>query len=257
VLGVMSIFSAKYRSLAKEAASCVVRMTTLRPCETGFDDKVKAKVTSTLMVKHQGSARFIHKHFKTLSWAFTLIFVLSLGYSAYTAYNLVVFGTCDVANPQNCVFNPVSDPNKVICQYDGLNIASGTATIGGFMDIPSASITGRPAAYFFSTTWCPHCAWERPVFMNVTAKFAGYIDVIKTEIDISQPPTEMAVFNHYSPQGSIPVIVIGGKYFRVGSGESIGQDAETNVLTALLCKAAGDPIADCSSPEVSALENSL
>jgi hypothetical protein len=254
VLGFLGIFSAKYRKWAKEAARCVGRMATLRPCETGFDDKVKAVITTALMSRHQGLARFTHKHFKALSWIFMIAFVLSLGYSVYTAYNLVVFGTCDPVNPGNCIFNMLN-PNQVVCPYQGLNPADSILTIGGFSNIISANITGKPDVYFFGTTWCPHCGWERPIFMNVTAKFAGYIDVIKTEIDLSQPPTEMAIFKHYSLEGTIPLIVIGGKYYRIGSGEKLGADAETNTLTALLCKATNDPISDCSLPEVKSLEN--
>jgi thiol-disulfide isomerase/thioredoxin len=231
-------------------------MATLRPCETGFDDKVKAVITTRLMAKHQRTARFTHKHFKAISWVFMIAFVLSLGYSVYTAYNLVVFGTCDPTNPSNCVFNP-GNPNQVVCPYQGLNPSASVATIGGFMDIQAANVTGKPTAYFFGTTWCPHCAWERPIFLNVTAKFAGYIDVKNTEIDVEQPPTEMAIFNHYSPGGSIPVVIISGKYYRVGSGEAIGQDAETNMLTALLCKVTGSPIYECNTPDVQALVQSI
>ncbi len=249
VLGFLGVFSAKYRKWAKEAASCVGRMATLRPCETGFDDKVKAAVTTALMDRHQGLARFAHRHFKAISWVFMIAFVLSLGYSVYAAYNLAVFGTCDPVNPGDCVFNP-GEPNKVICPYQGLNVADSVAAIGGFRDIQSANITGRPAAYFFGTTLCPHCAWERPILLNVTAKFAGYIDVTKTEIDISQPPTEMAIFKHYSPGGDIPLIIIGGKYYRVGSGEKLGIETETNILTAFLCKATNSPIEECRKTEI-------
>jgi hypothetical protein len=93
--------------------------------------------------------------------------------------------------------------------------------------------------------------------MNVTAKFDGLIDAKKTEIDIEQPPIEIEIFNHYSPEGSIPVIVIGGKYFRVGSGEFLGEEAEAQVLTALLCKVTNSSIADCSQPAVAELVNAI
>jgi thiol-disulfide isomerase/thioredoxin len=180
-----------------------------------------------------------------------------MAYSAYGLYNLAVLGTCDPANPQDCVFNPGEDPNRVICPYEGLSVNSSAPTIGNFRDIEQATITGRPSAYFFGTTWCPHCAWERPVFLSVTAKFSGYIETKVTEIDLEQPALEMEIFNHYSPDGKIPIIVIGGKYFRVGSGESLGQATEENVLTAILCKASGDPIDECSEPEVKQLENQI
>ncbi|MBM3303916.1 MAG: thioredoxin family protein [Candidatus Aenigmarchaeota archaeon] len=253
VLGFLGLFSAKYRKWAREAAGCVARMATLRPCETGFDDKVKAVVTTALMSRHQGIARFTHRHFKALSWVFMLAFVFSLGYSAYSIYNLAVFGTCDPVHPDQCIFNPGGDPNRVVCPYEGLNLSESVTTIGNFSSVASAVIEGRPAVYFFGTTWCPHCRWERPIFMNVAAKFAGYIDLKVTDIDVSQPPVEMELFSHYSPEGRIPLIIIGGKYFRVGSGEVFGAAREAQVLTALLCKAANDPISDCLLPEIQQL----
>ena len=257
VLGILGIFSARYRKIAKEAFSCVKRMATFRPCETGFDDKVRSHVTSKLMKRSEKVAGWFYRNFKLLSVIFTVTFFLSAGYTAYTAYNLVVYGSCDPVNPQNCVFSPGTDPNRVICPYDNLSVSSSVATIGSFRDIESAAVEGRPAVYFFGTTWCPHCAWERPIFTNVTAKFSAYIDARVTEIDLEQPATEMEIFKHYSTEGQIPLIVIGGKYFRVGSGESLGQEMEENVLTAILCKVTGDPIAECSEPAVKQLENGL
>ncbi len=106
VLGFLSIFSAKYRSWTREAFDCVTRRLTLRPCRTGFNDKVRAKVTSKLMKRSPKAAKVAHKHFEAISWMFTVIMFVSLAYTAYGAYNLALYGTCDPANPDSCVFNP-------------------------------------------------------------------------------------------------------------------------------------------------------
>ncbi len=257
VLGILGIFSARYRKIAKEAFSCVSRMATFRPCETGFDDKVRSHVASKLMKRSEKLAGWFYRNFKAISVLFTISFFLSAAYTGYTIYNLAVYGSCDPVNPQNCVFSPGTDPNRVICPYQNLSVTSSMATIGNFRNIESANIEGRPDVYFFGTTWCPHCAWERPIFMNITSKFSGFITAYVTEIDIEQPALEMEIFKHYSPDGKIPVIVIGGKYFRVGSGESLGQAAEENALTAILCRITNDPIEECSSLEIKSLETSL
>jgi hypothetical protein len=106
ILGVLSIFSAKYRPWAREAMDCVARRLVLRPCRTGFNEKVKAKVTSKLMRRSPGLARVAHRHFEAISWVFTISLFVSLAYSGYSVYNLAVHGTCDPANPDQCVFNP-------------------------------------------------------------------------------------------------------------------------------------------------------
>ena len=93
VLSVLSIFSAKYRSSAKEAFRCVYRMATLRPCDVHLETKIKTKVTSKLMFA-PFLARFFYKYFKPISWIFTIAFFASLGYSAYGIYNLIIYGSC-------------------------------------------------------------------------------------------------------------------------------------------------------------------
>jgi hypothetical protein len=106
VLGIMSIFSAKYRSWAREALDCVTRRLTLRPCRTGFNEKVRAKLKSKLIARSERAARLVHRHFEAISWVFTLMLFISLAFSAYSVYNLAVFGTCDPAHPDQCIFNP-------------------------------------------------------------------------------------------------------------------------------------------------------
>ena len=105
VLAFMGIFSAKYRRWAREAFDCVCRRLVLRPCRTEFNQKVKAKVTSKLMKKHAGAARFTMKHFESISWVFTVVFIVSLLLTVVGGYNLAVYGTCDPQNPETCIFN--------------------------------------------------------------------------------------------------------------------------------------------------------
>ena len=51
IFSILGIFSATHRQLAKEALDCVFRRVTLRPCNTGFDKKVKGKVIGKLLNK--------------------------------------------------------------------------------------------------------------------------------------------------------------------------------------------------------------
>jgi len=257
VLAFLGIFSAKYRRWAKEAFDCVARRVTLRPCKTGFNEKVRAIVTGAIMKRHAGIARFTHKHFESISWVFTISLFVSLAYTAYGMYNLATVGTCDPANPDQCIFNPGGDPNRVVCPYEDLQPDESVKIIGNFRDITSATVSGRPKAYFFGTTWCPHCGWERPIFSNVTARFSGYIDSKVVEIDLQHDASDTALFNHYSPSGKIPLIVLGGKYYRVGSGENLGVENETQVITAILCRITDSPIAECNEQAVKDLVQQL
>jgi hypothetical protein len=105
VFSFLSIVSARYRPLAKDAFKCVFLMIQLKPCEVGLEEKIKTKITSKLMVI-PFLARFFYKNFKFISWLFTISFFVSLIYSAYGVYNLFAIGRCD--------------PNSTTCEITSL-----------------------------------------------------------------------------------------------------------------------------------------
>jgi len=95
VFGVLGLFSAKYRALAKESFRCVFLRLSFRPCETQLDQRIKSKLTSKLLVRSPKLAKFVYKRFELLSWIFTIALFASMIYSAYGLYNLFTLGTCD------------------------------------------------------------------------------------------------------------------------------------------------------------------
>ena len=113
VFAILGIFSAKYRSLAKEAFRCTFNTITFRPCETNLDQRIRSRVTTKLMKTSPKIAKFTYKNFKILSWIFVILFFSSMIYSGYSIYNLVVHGSC---NPgATCIFNPGQPPTKNTC----------------------------------------------------------------------------------------------------------------------------------------------
>ena len=100
VFSFLSIVSARYRPLARDAFKCVYRMATFRPCDVQLETKIKTKITSKLMII-PSLARFFYKYFKPISWIFTISFFASLFYSAYGIYNLLAIGRCD-PNSTSC-----------------------------------------------------------------------------------------------------------------------------------------------------------
>ena len=100
VFSLLSIVSARYRPLAKDAFKCVFLTIQFKPCDVGLEDKIKSKVTSKLM-RLPKLARFFYKNFKIISWLFTVSFFASLLYSSYGIYNLITLGSCD-PNSASC-----------------------------------------------------------------------------------------------------------------------------------------------------------
>ncbi|MFH1229522.1 MAG: thioredoxin family protein [Candidatus Aenigmatarchaeota archaeon] len=122
--------------------------------------------------------------------------------------------------------------------------------IGNFLVDQNSEICkelDRPVVYIFGTSSCPHCLWEDPVIKEVASKFTGLISFHENIDNIDR---ERGVFDKYSASGYVPLVVIGCKYYRVGSGESLGKDTESRVLTALICSLTGnEPSGVCSEVE--------
>jgi thiol-disulfide isomerase/thioredoxin len=123
------------------------------------------------------------------------------------------------------------------------------ATIGDFFIDENSDICeedGKTIVYFFGSQKCPHCMWEDPIIKNVTEKFKDQIS-FHENIDTD---TDKDTFIKYSPSGYIPLTLIGCKYYRIGSGESIGEENEANVLTALICMVTNNnPLSVCAEVE--------
>ena len=110
VFGIMGIFSASHRQLAKEAFSCVFRRITLRKCETSFDQKMKMKISTKLLKRSPTAGKFVFRHFEAISWAMTLLLVVSLVFSVWGLYNFFAFGNCngEFAEDGTCIYSDIA-----------------------------------------------------------------------------------------------------------------------------------------------------
>lgn len=91
----MSVGSTKYRRLAKESFKCVTKTLMLSPCDMAFEQRVKSKVTAKLLKLSPNLARVFYRNFRVFAWAFTATFFISLILTAYSFYNLAVYGSCE------------------------------------------------------------------------------------------------------------------------------------------------------------------
>lgn len=101
---------------------------------------------------------------------------------------------------------------------------------------------GKPIIYFFGSERCPHCRWEHPIIEEVAGKFGEEIS-FHNNMDTNK---DREIFQKYST-GGIPTIVLGCKYYRVGSGENLGREKEKEVLISLICDLTeGKPVEVCN-----------
>lgn len=116
VFSILGIFSAKHRKLAAKAFDCVFRRVTLRPCQSGLDNKVKSDVIVFFSKKNLKLAKFIAKNFEILSWIFTLLTIASIFFSLQGIYFYIVYGNCNGENSNDfCIFDALN-PNEATCE---------------------------------------------------------------------------------------------------------------------------------------------
>jgi thiol-disulfide isomerase/thioredoxin len=141
-------------------------------------------------------------------------------------------------------FDLTKDP-KAAAGATGTVENTGTAIEGGFNEAKDTTVcmeNNKPIVYFFGSSTCPHCKWEEPVLKSVIAQFGDAI-VYHENIDSDK---DQDVFSKYST-GSVPTLVIGCKYYRVGSGEASGAAAEKVSLKKVICLATGNlPASVCA-----------
>jgi hypothetical protein len=113
-------------------------------------------------------------------------------------------------------------------------------TVGGFKDTNRTVVHENDSLviWFFGTTTCTHCTWEKQVLSDVLNGFENitlkdyYLD---SNYDQSRlTALEVSMIQEYNPQGYVPLLVIGNKYFKVGSGETNGYENEKQYLTQLI-----------------------
>jgi hypothetical protein len=177
VLSIMGIFSASNRQLAREAFDCVGRRVTLRPCNTGFDEKMKARLLGVVITRSEGAARFLNKNFELLAWVFLILTLASAFYSLRGLYLFYTTGSCNGANDTGfCVFDPTGENNQVSSVGAGCSVAQVT---GKGLTLKDVDLTGIPVENPGGTDQivflgCYACDYSRKAYPEVRALARQY-----------------------------------------------------------------------------------
>ncbi|MCX8174780.1 MAG: DsbA family protein [Candidatus Micrarchaeota archaeon] len=131
VFAFLSVFSAKYRPLAARAFDCAVRKATLRPCETGLDEELKAASIAGIMRVSPAAASFVNRHFEAFSLAFAAIFFASFAVAFAGIYNFAVYGNCNGPQGGFCAYNSLHNTAflKAPGSLDGITAGNASAKV--------------------------------------------------------------------------------------------------------------------------------
>lgn len=186
ILSILGIFSASNRQLAKEAMDCVLRRVTFRPCNTGFDEKMKAKILGFVIVRTETGARLLNKFFEPIAWAFFILLTASSIMAFRGVYLYYTTGNCNGVNESGfCVFDPKNQNNQV----SAVNAVCRPKSAGDdFLTLDGVNLEGFPVLDQAGTDriffiGCYHCEYTRKTYPLIRT----LVDRFKTDL----------VFMHY------------------------------------------------------------
>ncbi len=131
-------------------------------------------------------------------------------------------------------FYVTKDGEKIFMgDFLSMNKIKDIEILGGFFerDIDLKLIDGKIPLYFYGVSSCPHSIWQYEIISAIKGKFGKDIIIY----DYMDSDKEENYFFNYS-DGSMPLIVIADKYFRVGSGEKIGKEVDINAISSIICQ---------------------
>lgn len=192
VLSILGIFSASNRQLAKEALDCVLRRVTFRPCNTGFDEKMKAKILGVVITRSEKTARFLNKHFEILAWIFFIALFSASFFALRGVYLFYTTGSCNGLNETGfCVFDPAGENTQTStvgiggCKVDdGTGSNSVTLDNVDFSGLPVLN-AGQPDKIVF--IGCYACEYSRKAYPEIRT----LVDKYGVEMIYAEYPTKL------------------------------------------------------------------
>jgi len=176
IFAIIGIFSIKYRKLTYDAWECLFKTITLRKCESGLDDRIKADLTGRVLKLSPKTGRFFYKNYKIFSWIIFLIFLWSFYVSTFGVYNYYAYGNCN--GPEStgfCIFDPTGSNSKVSAVVGELHkemiypiLEDNDPKIGN----PNAELT----IIEFGCYKCPYTKKAKPVIKKILDYYEGRVN---------------------------------------------------------------------------------
>ena len=195
--GFLAVFSAKHRPLAKEAFDCVLRRITLRPCTSRLDQRLKAKIVGKTLLHSKTAAKIVHRHFELLSWAFTILTIISIALILLGIFNFYAYGNCNGPNAtESCILTDVSQGNFDLGKIFGINLLFKTPEIG------NSPVSGNPNAQLtlieFGCFSCQYSKAAEPKIQELLKKYDGKLKLVFKVFPLPNHP-----FSHESAEASL------------------------------------------------------
>ncbi len=176
IFGILGIFSASHRELAKEAGACVFRRVTFRPCNTTFQDKAKGKILGWLLRKSPLAAKIFNKYSEILSWIFIILMIWSTVWTGLGIYNYYAYGSCNGLNSAAfCVFDPTGKNNQTSgldsCRTSAPQVSKLTMVPLNLAGYPILKTGDKNKIVFIGCYSCDYTRKAYPEMMKLLKKY--------------------------------------------------------------------------------------
>ncbi len=175
IFGILGIFSAKYRRYFRESLHCLKRQMLLKPCDTKFDMKMKAKIAAAAGKFWPALGRFVFRRFMLLSWVMILMLIFSVASVGIGVYNTVAYGNCNGPDSTDfCLFNPGMTGGSGHSMHDG--IRTGAIEPVSLDDDPSLGSPDAPVKIVEVGCFrCPYTKKAESLRQQILEKYGGNV----------------------------------------------------------------------------------
>jgi len=176
VFGILGIFSATHRELAKEAGQCVLRRITFRPCNVTFKERMKGLIVGRLLNRSVTLAKIFNKYLELFSWILVVLTILSTVWVVRDIYNYYAYGSCNGLNASGfCVFDPSNKNNQtssdsVICRAKPPKETDLTSTPLNLSQYPEQGQGNKNKVVFIGSYGCDYTREAYPIIKELAAK---------------------------------------------------------------------------------------
>lgn len=206
VFGILGIFSAKYRTIAKEAFNCVFKKVTFRKCDSNLDTRLKSEITGAFMRWWAPGGRFFYRYFEIFSWAFLILTLVTLFFFGQGVYFYAKYGNCNGANSNAfCIFDPLGTNHPQnstagagsVCAVPGHQL-NGTLTAPAIGNLQDGTYLGNPNASViiieFGCYSCHYTMLEESTVKKVVEHYSNKILYIYKDfpLTLTHPTANLA-----------------------------------------------------------------
>ena len=180
VFAFLSIFSVRYRRLARESLKCLFKTAVMQKCDSELNQKIRSDISGRLMKISPGISKLFYNYYKIITFVLLIVILLSAYFSIAGIYNYIKYGSCNGPSSDGfCIFDPTGK-NSATSRVYGLNdweigkvVLPKVSTDDPIIGNKNASLT----IIEFGCYQCPYTKKAEPIVQEVLEHYNGRVNL--------------------------------------------------------------------------------